>query len=127
MKMIKMIKMMKGRMMPKKAIDKAVAEAMTEKKVATLATIRKWAAITGIVIAVCGALWGSAQAAIYYHLDERYVQVASYVDAKKQERVAFLNDQIFILNFKVSGGSATNLERALLEKYRNELRILIGH
>jgi len=102
-------------------IKDAVAEALAIKKEERLATLKKIGVIVGIVMAVGGALWGSAQAAIYYHLDERYVQVASYVDAKKQERIAFLNDKIFILTFKVNSGTASPIEHALLERYKNEL------
>lgn len=88
--------------------------------------LKKIGTIIGIVVSVCGALWGTAQATIYYHLDERYVQVTDYKASVKEQEIKDLEDKIFELNFKVQNGTATPLEKAQLERYKSRLQKLLG-
>jgi len=94
---------------------------------------------TGLILGIlsaCGlSIWGIAEAAIAYKLDQRYIQIerietdldpryvtiAGYKSAKLEERKQWLQDEIFKLTFKINSGTATPLEKALLQKYQNEL------
>ena len=55
-------------------------------------------------------------------------QIEEYVEdfktIEKQKRIKFLEDEIFSLNFKKQNGSISDLEKALLDRYRDELTLL---
>ena len=98
--------------------------------------IKRYGMIAASITAIAGMLWGVVEAGVsiderYLHkesahevLDNRYMKVADYRDEKLKERIKFLEDQIFMLNFKLGSGEATPLEQAMLERYKSELEAL---
>lgn len=69
-----------------------------------------------------GGVYGIAEAAM--KIDSRYMKVSDYKSIKTQERIKYLEEQIFMLNFKVENGTATSLDKAMLERYKSELASL---
>ena len=66
-------------------------------------------------------------------IEDRYVHAADfeqYADSQqkalKDFRIQSLEDKVFELDFKIQSGTATNLDRALKERYTNQLDRLNG-
>lgn len=67
---------------------------------------------------------------IFAFMEDRYVNAGELADYQQQtqkavdgNRVKYLEDQIFILDFKANDPTEDkNLNRALKERYKNELR-----
>ena len=66
-----------------------------------------------------------------FAVDDRYVHNDSFESFKKSTsasivdlRVSGLQDNIFALTYKVNTGKATNLDKALLQRYRAQLNRL---
>ena len=81
--------------------------------------LKKIMLVIGVLSAVSAGIWGVAEAAIT--LDNRYMHVADYKAIEKGKRINSLENKIFALQFKVNGGKASPLEKALLERYKAQL------
>ena len=81
--------------------------------------LKKIMLVIGALSAIGGGLYGVAEAAIT--LDNRYMKVADYKAIEKGKQITNLENKIFALQFKVNKGTATALEKALLERYKAQL------
>lgn len=104
--------------------------------------LKKTSVILGIVSACGFSFYGMAEAAIAFKLDQRYLQsseieikknldpryitIAGYAAIKKNERISNLQEKIFTLEFKVQQDKASPLDKALLQRYKTELYILLN-
>jgi len=71
------------------------------------------------VLALCGILITSVWAA-----DERFNQMPQIGQIQRQmiyDKNQRLEDQIFVLEMQAADGTATNVEKALLERYKSRL------
>jgi len=80
-----------------------------------------WLTISGIIFLI-SSMWGVVQAAAA--VDERYVHQTSFDERMDKMRIRQLEDEIFKLEFKVADGTATPLDKALLQRYKSELQSL---
>jgi len=92
--------------------------------------------IIPVLLASGGAMWGIAEAAVAYDgnimkkdeyhlvLDQRYLQITEFKNITRLNRIQQLNDMLFQINFKINNNTATPLDKAMKERYENELRQL---
>lgn len=59
-----------------------------------------------------------------YAFDGRYLKVSDFNQYQVQSEVRRLEDEIFVLEFKVQNGTATALDRAMLERLKSRLESL---
>jgi hypothetical protein len=86
--------------------------------------MKKIGAWVGIITGIISII-GVATNTIVSAADKRYIQQKSMEQFYNKKRIDELDDKIFTIQFKVNQGTATPLDKALLDKYMRERQKLL--